>query len=88
MLYGILDLKNKLFLTTLPQISQKDMQESLQEAHKFKLWKGNLLKNGLKIHEIEEVYTRYRHNGEALFSLVLVDATTPEGDKNSTYLFY
>ena len=57
------------------------MQESLQEAHKYKLWKGNLLKNGLKIHEIEEVYTRYRHNGEALFSLVLVNATTPEGDK-------
>ena len=57
------------------------MQESLQESHKYKLWKGKLLKNGLKIREIEEVYTRYRHNGEALFSLVLVDAATPEGDK-------
>jgi len=57
------------------------MQESLQEAHKFQLWKNNLIKNGLKIHDIEEIYTRHRHNGEALFSLVLLDATTPEGDK-------
>lgn len=64
----------------LPKITN-NMQESLQEAHKFKLWKNNLIKNGLDIHGIEEIYTRYRHNGEVLFSLVLLDATTPEGDK-------
>jgi ADP-sugar diphosphatase len=57
------------------------MQEKLTEAHKFKLWKSNLIANGLEIHNIEEVYTRYRNNGEALFSLVMLDATTPEGDK-------
>ncbi|MEM6807407.1 MAG: NUDIX hydrolase [Bacteroidota bacterium] len=57
------------------------MQESLQDAHKFKLWKKNLLENGLDIQEIEEIYTRHRHNGEALFSLVMLRATTPEGDK-------
>ena len=64
----------------MPKIT-KNMQESLQDAHKFKLWKNNMINNGLDIHEIEEVYTRYRYNGEVLFSLVMLDATTPEGDK-------
>lgn len=57
------------------------MKESLENAHKFKLWKTNLQTNGLKINNIEEVYTRHRYNGEALFSLVMLDADTPEGDK-------
>lgn len=57
------------------------MKESLENAHKFKIWKANLQTNGLKINNIEEVYTRYRYNGEALFSLVMLDADTPEGDK-------
>lgn len=57
------------------------MKESLENAHKFKLWKANLQTNGLKINNIEEVYTRHRYNGEALFSLVMLDADTPEGDK-------
>lgn len=57
------------------------MKEKLQQSHKFRLWKGNLEQNGLEIHEIEEIYTRYRHNGEALFSLLMLDATTPEGPK-------
>lgn len=56
-------------------------KEALQQSHKFQLWKSNIEANGLKIHEIEEIYTRYRYNGEALFGLVLLDATTPEGDK-------
>ena len=64
----------------MPKIT-KNMQESLQDAHKFKLWKNNLIENGLDIHEIEEVYTRHRHNGEVLFSLVMLDATSPEGKK-------
>lgn len=57
------------------------MQEKLTQSHKFNLWKSNLEKNGLKINDIEEVFTRYRYNGEALFSLVMLDAVTPEGDK-------
>lgn len=57
------------------------MKEELTRSHKFKLWKSHLEVNGLNIHNIEEVYTRYRYNGEALFSLVMLDATTPEGDK-------
>jgi len=57
------------------------MEESLENAHKFKLWKANLQTNGLKINNIEEIHTRHRYNGEALFSLVMLDADTPEGDK-------
>ncbi|MCP9755422.1 NUDIX domain-containing protein [Lacihabitans sp. CCS-44] len=57
------------------------MKESLENAHKFKIWKANLQTNGLKINNIDEIYTRHRYNGEALFSLVMLDAVTPEGDK-------
>lgn len=57
------------------------MKESLENAHKFKIWKANLQTNGLKINNIKEIYTRHRYNGEALFSLVMLDADTPEGDK-------
>lgn len=57
------------------------MKESLENAHKFKIWKANLQTNGLKINNIEEIYTRHRYNGEALFSLLMLDAVTPEGDK-------
>lgn len=56
-------------------------KELLEEAHKFKLWKQNLRKNGLQINGITEHFTRHRHNGEVLFSLLMLDATTPEGDK-------
>ncbi|MEM6346062.1 MAG: NUDIX hydrolase [Bacteroidota bacterium] len=56
-------------------------KEQLQSAHKFRLWKSKLQANGLTINDIEEIYTKYRYNGEALFGLVLLDATTPEGDK-------
>ena len=57
------------------------MQEKLEDAHKFKLWKNNLIANGLKINKIDEHYTRRRYNGEVLFSLLMLDAETPEGDK-------
>lgn len=57
------------------------MEEKLEDAHKFRLWKKNILANGLKINNIEEVYSRRRYNGEVLFSLLMLDAETPEGDK-------
>jgi ADP-sugar diphosphatase len=57
------------------------MEESLEQSHKFNLWKKNILKNGLEISKIEEIYSKKRYNGEVLFSLLLLDAKTPEGDK-------
>ena len=55
--------------------------EKLTESHKYKLWRGKLEASGLDIHGIEEVYSRRRSDGEILFSLLMTDATTPEGDK-------
>ncbi len=55
--------------------------EELQDAPKFKFWKAQLETNGLTIHGISDHFIRRRHNGEVLFALLTVDATTPEGDK-------
>ncbi|MFN4147080.1 MAG: NUDIX hydrolase [Runella sp.] len=57
------------------------MPQHVFDSHKFNLWKGRLVKNGLKIHHVEHIYTRHNHQGEALFSLLMLDATTPEGHK-------
>lgn len=57
------------------------MKENIFDSHKFSLWKRRLLGNGLEIHAIDEKYTRHNSHGEALFSLLMLDATTPEGNK-------
>ena len=57
------------------------MTENVFDSHKFNLWKGRLLENDLKIHHVAEIYTRHNRKGEALFSLLALDATTPEGHK-------
>jgi 8-oxo-dGTP pyrophosphatase MutT (NUDIX family) len=57
------------------------MKEQLKDSHKFQLWQQHLTEQGLTIHQIKEIYTKYKGNGEALFALVEVDASTPEGDK-------
>jgi ADP-sugar diphosphatase len=57
------------------------MKEKLIDSHKYNLWKNNLEKNGLEIHRIDELYSRYNGEGEVLFSLLYTDATTPEGNK-------
>lgn len=57
------------------------LHEPLEHAHKFKLWQQNLKANGLIVNGVEQHYTRYRYNGEILFSMLTLDADTPEGDK-------
>ncbi|GAB3559632.1 NUDIX hydrolase [Spirosoma fluminis] len=56
-------------------------EEALQDAPKFRFWKGQMESNGLKINEVKEHFIRRRHNGEVLFAMIEVDADTPEGDK-------
>ena len=56
-------------------------EEKLENAPKFLRWKKALEENKLQIHGIQEHFTRRRYNGEVLFSLLTLDATTPEGDK-------
>ncbi|GHB71552.1 NUDIX hydrolase [Persicitalea jodogahamensis] len=55
--------------------------EKLTDSHKYRLWRNKLESNGLDIQNIEEVYSRRNGQGEVLFSLLMTDATTPEGDK-------
>ena len=55
--------------------------EVLVDSHKYNLWRNKLVANGLDIHRIDELYTRYNGHGEVLFSLLYTDATTPEGNK-------
>lgn len=57
------------------------MKESITESHKFRLWNNNLKAHGLSVRGVEEVYTVHRHNGEVLFSLLLLDAKTADGQK-------
>ncbi|MEO1448724.1 MAG: NUDIX hydrolase [Bacteroidota bacterium] len=53
----------------------------LTDAYKYQRWLAALKANGLDVHGVEEIYTKFRHDDDVLFSLVLLDATTPEGDK-------
>ncbi|MCE7065813.1 NUDIX hydrolase [Dyadobacter sp. CY326] len=57
------------------------MSEKLTDSHKYNLWTNKLQSNGLEIHHIDELYSRRNGKGEILFSLLLTDATTPEGNK-------
>lgn len=61
--------------------------EKLEDAPKFKFWKGQMESNGLRINAVNEKYIRRRHNGEVLFAMLEVDADTPEGDKIPPALF-
>jgi 8-oxo-dGTP pyrophosphatase MutT (NUDIX family) len=56
-------------------------KESLEQAHKFQVWKQNLQKNGASLLGVQPVYLKYRHNGEILFALLEADVSVPEGGK-------
>lgn len=68
-------------------MSKKNNLEKLEDAPKFRFWKGQMEANGLSINGIHEYYVRHRHNGEVLFAMLEVDADTPEGDKIPPALF-
>lgn len=55
--------------------------QPLREAPKFKRWEKLLRENGLTVHGIEELHVKRYDNGQVLFALLNVDATTPEGNK-------
>lgn len=57
------------------------MPQSLDQSAKYRRWVKLLQQNGLDIHAIEEIYTRHNYKKQALFALLLLDATTPEGEK-------
>lgn len=57
------------------------MEEKLENSPKYQRWKKRLEENGLQINSVEEKFTRRRYNGDILFSTLMLDADTPEGDK-------
>ncbi|GAB4403913.1 MAG: hypothetical protein OHK0039_03670 [Bacteroidia bacterium] len=59
----------------------QEISEGLRKAPKFRSWIRQLVGNGLKIHAVREKFTRFKHDGDLLFALLMLEATTPEGDK-------
>lgn len=57
------------------------MLENVFNSHKFNVWHKRLIESGLKINDITHIYTRHNHKGEVLFSLLLLDAISPEEHK-------
>jgi ADP-sugar diphosphatase len=53
----------------------------LEDAHKYQLWLRNLRRNGVEVHGVDPVFTKFRADGDLLFGLVNLDATVPEGHK-------
>lgn len=54
---------------------------SYEQSHKYQLWYKNLRQNGIRIHGAEELFIKYKSDGDLLFGLFNLDATTPEGHK-------
>ena len=54
---------------------------SLENTPKYKRWLRLLEENGLEVHGVKPVYTKFRAANDLLFALVELDATTPEGPK-------
>lgn len=55
--------------------------EKFDESYKFKVWKEELIKNGVTINSIKELHSVHKHNGELLFTLIHMDAADPQGHK-------
>lgn len=55
--------------------------EQVTDSHKFRLWQQRLRENGNIIHGTTEHFVRRNHAGEVLFALLMLDATTAEGNK-------
>lgn len=66
---------------TAPAQSPSPTPQPLREAPKFRRWENLLRENGLTVHGFEELYVKRYGNGQVLFALLNVDATTPEGHK-------
>jgi 8-oxo-dGTP pyrophosphatase MutT (NUDIX family) len=54
---------------------------ALESAHKVQLWLRNLRRNGVEVHGVEPLFSKFKADGDLLFGLVNLDATVPEGHK-------
>lgn len=56
-------------------------KHSLENSPKFLQWKKRLENSGCTINSIDILYEKHKPNGELLFSLLNVDATSPDNKK-------
>lgn len=54
---------------------------TLESAHKVQIWLRNLRRNGVEVHGVETLFSKFKSDGDLLFGLVNLDATVPEGHK-------
>lgn len=57
------------------------MTDILIQSHKYNLWLQRLRENGNTVHGVTSHFIRQNHAGDILFALLMLDATTPEGNK-------
>lgn len=62
-------------------------KHNLFESPKFLHWKNRLINSGCTINNVEIIYEKHKPNGELLFALLNVDATTPDNHKLLPILF-
>ncbi|MEM7039822.1 MAG: NUDIX domain-containing protein [Bacteroidota bacterium] len=54
--------------------------EALKDSLKFRQWKGEMEKHGNVLHNVEDLHTVRKRNGEVLFSMIKMQADSPEGN--------
>lgn len=54
--------------------------QTLEESLKFQQWKSAVESMGNVLHSVEDLYTVRKRNGEILFSMIKMDAVSPEGN--------
>lgn len=58
-----------------------EREKQLSGSAKYHVWRQHLETNGLIVHQVEEKFIQHSHNGDVLYTLVKLDAETPEKTK-------
>jgi ADP-sugar diphosphatase len=54
--------------------------ESIEQSLKYRMWLQSLADQGITIHDVQELHTIRKSNGEVIFTLLHVDASAPDGN--------
>ena len=54
-------------------------EEAFQDSFKVKAWQQALATNQIQLRSVDNLYSRHGKDGTVLYSLVKLDAQTPEG---------
>ncbi|WP_128544765.1 NUDIX hydrolase [Larkinella soli] len=55
-------------------------KESFEDSFKYKNWRRRLEDNRIDIRSVRDAYTRHGKDGDVLYTLVEIDARTPDGN--------